>query len=980
MRIYQILLLVLALTLSNCMTDEYNLSKGLNTDMTLGGDSLSIPLLKDSISLGKLITTNDSSLIKKNPLDGSYSISMKDSMTPQKIDSIPRVSFNIAAITIPDIVTNFATVKFPTIENITSTVSTSLPIPDLTIANQTISGINTTFNMGAKLPTLPSPTKGINKTKSLGSFTTTVGIIDSSKINQTLNFNYPEQLSKINTIFLTGSTVTMTFTRKSPVALSNISDTIKSFSIVFPSEFKLSNATGTGASIGNGSSSFIITNAKLTGNTYTASFVMTNMDMSGYPQDKKMDYNKDIPYKLNYSCKGLIDPSAITSGDSLKVNISLNASSQIADMLVDTNPFKVKVAPGNTAVTKAVPNIPDGISRVNSLTFENGAAMKLIIANPNIQPFKFSKGNCVFTLPASLSYTSLSGAVGNSILAGNTLTIPGDEISGGKSINIGVSGMNIDKDIVNHSINVSDQLLYSIKNPDDSLEVGAILNTSFNDLLSKSGTGLNFKGEISGLNVKDANITTTQLNLPIDKQKKVVSIDQFVSNDVKKIYSIKLKDATDLTINFNISGLSSSIPEIIFDNYTIKFPPSLKLYLENTNSNYSFSGNTLTLIKIPVSGGKGLLTIPLKLGNIDFGNNGKDLLLGAFNLNDSVVMTGAAHIAGVNMNSNSIGTVTVKPTILIGTMFVSEIWAKIAPPMPTLSQPIPLDLPNMLKNDSNNLSIDNPIIEIQFGNTTGIPIYIPLKLIPKKKDGSVITAGIIDNTNNTIDSINIRSAVIPGQTTWSKYRLSAKPTGLMNDDYTPIIIPNLSNLLQTIPDEIYMEVIPKIIGEKQHIYLYSPKNQLEIKYKVIVPFMFGEKFKFQFNDTINDLKKSLSSFKLPKQVDLIAKTDNKIPMDLALKLSPLDANGVVIPGISITADPIKYDSNVHTMQTAVFSLKENPANPGDLDKLDKVIVTVTASKNYATSLIPLKADQYFKLELRVKLPKGITIKQNLNKK
>jgi hypothetical protein len=1012
MRIYQILLLVFALTLTNCFTDEYDLSKKLNTDMSVGGDALSIPLLKDSISLGSLITTNDSSMLKEDPLDGSYSINMKDSMAPQKVDSIPPVTFNITPITMLPIITNLTPVKFPNIGDITSTVKSLLPIPHLDLKSQNITGINVNFPI-VKTFSSASSVKTLSKTRYQSKAETTTNqtiiIAGNQTFTQSFDLEYPSQLDKINTI-ITGNKVTLTLTKTLPTqGFTIITNEIKNFQIDFPGEYRLSNPSK-GCSVSNSTtvrdtSSFIISNMELSQNpteTITASFTIDSLGLSKFPQAGLLHYIKDIPYKINYTCTGTVDPIQLSPDANVALNIGIQANATISNMYVDTKSFKVKVEPGLTAVTRGVGNIPGGISSVNSLIFDN-AVLKLIIANPNISPFEFDKGNCVFKLPATLMYTSIIGDGGSSTLNttsdGSTLlTIPGSEISGGKSITVGISSMNLNNTpVVNDSITVSDQLTYSIKDPsdpsdNDSLEVKPIANTDFNKLLNTSGSGLKFTGEISGLTVKDANMTTTETDLPITSQDKTLDVNQLVSKDVQRIYSVTLKDEANLNFTLNVTGVPNGISDILFRNYKIAFPAYLKLSPDQTdiyyNVNYSFDylKNELTLIKIPLTNGKGILSMPLKLKNIDFSNValGYKLLTndGYFILNDHVTMNGEAYVGSTNLNTSQLSTtITVTPTIKIDPMSLSEIVAKIDPSIvPDISQNIKLDLPAMLKNDSNNLNIDNPVIELQFGNTMGIPIYIPLNLIPKK-GGKILTAGIVSNTSAS-DSINIRSAVTLGQTTWSKYRLSAKPTGIV-DDYTPIIISNLSNLLQTIPDEIEFKVTPQIIGDRVHVNLYTPKNELEIKYAVKVPLKFGEKFKFQFNDTINDLKKTMSSFSMPKQIYIIGKIDNKIPMDLALYLKPLDANGDSIKGITYTQEPIKYDSVPNTMHVVNFGLKEDTSKPeyaGALDKVDKFIVTVKASKDPITALLPLKKDQYFKLEVRIRIPDGISVNPNSTKK
>jgi hypothetical protein len=190
------------------------------------------------------------------------------------------------------------------------------------------------------------------------------------------------------------------------------------------------------------------------------------------------------------------------------------------------------------------------------------------------------------------------------------------------------------------------------------------------------------------------------------------------------------------------------------------------------------------------------------------------------------------------------------------------------------------------------------------------------------------------------------------------------------DDYQNITLDNLSNLLKTLPDLIDVQVTPTITGERHKVDLYSTKNQLDVKYGLNVPLEFDEDFKIQFSDTIDGLKSSLEEIlKMTNNIEIVGVVNSKIPLNLSFKVTPLDSSNKTIAGIALTADSIKYNS----LEPISFGLKETEV--GALKTMDKIILQVSASKNASLSLIPLKSDQYFIVELRVKIPKGISVKQ-----
>ncbi|MDD4971201.1 MAG: hypothetical protein PHT07_17370 [Paludibacter sp.] len=439
------------------MTDDYNLDGGVNTDMTLGGDSLTIPIGKtDSIFLGKILNNQNISILKKNA-DGTYSLQLKDSIQ-QKMSAINPVTFSFDPITI----------------------QSPLTIPSLNF-NHNVSPIDTTFSMGYTLPAAPYAIKkltttssSISKSKSGSYIVGPLSIVDNRKIKQTMLFNYPAELNKISNIFLKNNRVTLTFdkTKINNLGFASQNDTLKNFRIDFPSEFKLSSNIGVGSRIAG--SSFIIENALLSvggsgTNIYTASFLIDRMDMSNYPQNKALDYNPDINYSIAYAFSGTVnDASPVPPGSRLEVNVSLKAFPEIDDMEIMTNSFAVKVPSGSNSINRTV-EMSNQIINISTLTFLNGAALQINIADPGITPFRVvSGGDCSITLPQKFIFKPYSGLDPLT----NILTIPYAQLFSPKTI--GIAGIKLTGiPIVNNRITVSDALTYSI----NDLTIGAQSST-----------------------------------------------------------------------------------------------------------------------------------------------------------------------------------------------------------------------------------------------------------------------------------------------------------------------------------------------------------------------------------------------------------------------------------------------------------------------------------------------------------------------
>jgi hypothetical protein len=951
MRIPQILLFVFALTLSNCVTDEYDLSK-LNTEISVGGDSLSFPIGQtDTIMLKKLLGDSISVLTAN---DGKYSLKIKDSLNV-KLDAVQPVSFSIAGITIPPITQSFASVQFPTFQFNPIAISSDLPLKDLAIANKNVSAIHESFDLGNSLsiPINPGPVSFSTGTLSYSS-----GV---KHIAQNMDLtNLPSVLNNINEIQFANSRVTLTFDKSkiNAIGFDTQTDKISSFNITFPSNVTLTSPIGTGSAISSDGHSFTITNAALnsTNGIYVASFVIQKLVPPAIA-NQELHYSGDVTYSIDYSFNGVINNIATKNYTypktlDLGINVKLDATPAIDNMIISTNSQPIDVSGSNT-INKDVTGIPSAISEVKSLTFENGAQLSLNIADPGVNPFQFSAGSCIIQLPQSIVFKPYSGLD----LSTNKLTIPYSSLFGSK--NIGISGINFNKTVTNQQINISDNLTYQTNN----LTLGSATSDLYT-LQAITGKKLDITANITGLTIQDAAIQTNSISLDIPAQNTNIDISQLVSTDVKKIYSVALKNPSQLKFKILINNLPSSIDSIFLDNYTITLPGMLKFKTGDVNSQ-----NQVVLNRgFKVSEG---LSKTLTLESFNFGTSGNTLVNGVFKLHEAVSMTGGAHIKGANLKSSDLQPVEVVPTIQIDPMSLSVIEGEISPTIDPISQNIALDLPDVLKNKDNNLAL-KPVLTFEIGNSMGIPIDLSLNLTPKSKGVAIPNA-------NISTSLHIAETSVPGQTTWSKFRLAASATGLF-DDHKEVLIPNLDSLLKTIPDEIGINATPTIDVSKHHIIdLYSPKNQIDLKYAVNVPLEFGQNFKFNLNETIPDLQKSLKSVaKLVHNIDVIANIENKIPMDIAFKILPYNSAGQLIDStkLKVTAQPITYSGSTSLANagSTIFGIKEMTA--GSLADLDKFIITVTASKNAITAALPLRPDQYFLIKLRVVIPKGVSVDLN----
>ena len=359
----------------------------------------------------------------------------------------------------------------------------------------------------------------------------------------------------------------------------------------------------------------------------------------------------------------------------------------------------------------------------------------------------------------------------------------------------------------------------------------------------------------------------------------------------------------------------------------------------------------------------------MTLEKFDFAPDGITLTDGNFVLNESVSLSGSIRVKGASLNTKDVGSITVKPSITIDDITVGSLEGQVSPTIDPISQSVKLALPDFLKQSGTNLAIVNPMITLEIGNSTGIPVDLNMDLIPKR-NGVVIP----NATVNT--SMTVSAASKLGQLTWSKFWLSPKDT-LRTAGFNFVSLTNLPTLLKTVPDEIEIKV-NAAANQSQHHYidLQSAVNQIKVKYNFNVPLSFDKDFELSYTDVVSNLKKDLVDVvKYAKQVQLIAVITNSIPLNLTLNLTLLDSNKNPIPTseIEITQMGTIKSCNIADKSASVNNLnlgfKEIVA--GSLSKLDAISFHVSAKAT--SSVIPLNASQTIGVSFKVKIPNGLTI-------
>ena len=944
-------LLSVCLLATECRRNDYDMSDGVNMEITVGGDSLTIPLgLLKPVTLGSIIDEQSVDILEKSE-NGEYAIRLSDSVEV-KIDSIVPVEFTIAPDEIAPVVQEMEPVEFEEIkiEPVTSERE-AVEIPKVDLNELELPGISEYVKEQVSLGDYQVPDEVGGHEFAFESFE-----FDQGKyldLNIHYDFSAQEELRRIERVDLAEATVTMTL-RKGALndVATELDDQLEYLLITFPEKYTLGNP-GNGARIEDGHT-LVVRNLPIgkEQDDFSVTFDIDHIDLSGVEQsDGIIDLTDQVHYEMHYVANGKAPISALGDEGNITLELDLHAEPKLADAQITLNDIDIEGRSDVEDFSQTVEGLPDQVDRLNTVYFQEGAQLELSVTDPGIAPLQFAdEGLCVVELPQVFNFDA------NQYLQGNKLTIPVNDLFGTHTL--AINSMTVDQQVVDGTISLEGSVTYDISGLQVKSTTG-MLNT----LQSITPQPISVKVQVGGLIVDDAEFTTKRIDFDMMDERIDIDIDEFVAEEAKMLYYVGLETPADISLKIAMEGVPDEIDSVYFDDAYLDFPDEFLFADGEADAN-----NRVSL-------GRGFrvaddYALNLHLRGFDFGTDGKELTDGQFVYKAQVEMSGKAHINSTTLASDDMGDITVYPSIEIAPIRINNVIGRVEPAIDPVEENIELDLPDLLKNENNNLDIVDPVITFAVGNTLAIPVSVDLSLVPKL-NGQVLADGIIQTT------LDIAPAEVQGTPVVSKFWL-AKTSESASDGYTPVALPNLANLLKTIPDEISVTAVPKVLGDRHEVTLSQEPNRIDLDYAVNVPLSFGEDFHLEYTDTIGGLSESLGDF-LPyiKNLDVRIVVQNEIPLDLDLSLEALDDRGTPLEGVDLSADATIGACNADgSAKESRLNLTLKETEDGALAYLDALKLVVSATQDHTVAGMPLKDSQGLSLSLSVMLPEGLTLDLN----
>lgn len=445
-----------------------------------------------------------------------------------------------------------------------------------------------------------------------------------------------------------------------------------------------------------------------------------------------------------------------------------------------------------------------------------------------------------------------------------------------------------------------------------------------------------------------------------------------VDKAVIEIGSLAADMPTTLTLKLKLGGeISTSLVKV--GTMTITFPNFIQFEKEN-----GLNGQTLTMTDVQIEPYSGF-TKELKINKYVFGKeygegnrvdeeNG-DRILKIENQEIKIEMQ------GINVTTSSgNGSLNITPTITLAEMAVSEVYGTIQPDIDVKPTEVELNnLPDFLQDDEIRLDITNPVFSFNANNPLNTDVEMD-GVLTGYKDGQV-TKTVKIGSGNGGASITLKPSGDKQQT----ISIVRDEQTVVEANATKVVVPNLNDIIETIPDHINVELKPAVKTEQYYTVNLGQDYTLNSAYDIDIPLSFGSNLKIVYEETLDNFDLDLEDVDIKKAV-LSINAVNTIPLAMEIKndnVSALDANGNVIKDIDVTVEgTITESKDGKTEVSSALNVNLNETAEGAISKLDGLKLKITAVPGQATD-VQLLSTQWMQLkDMKLKIPNGIKVDLN----
>lgn len=490
--------------------------------------------------------------------------------------------------------------------------------------------------------------------------------------------------------------------------------------------------------------------------------------------------------------------------------------------------------------------------------------------------------------------------------------------------------------------------------------------------------------------VKEVEIgeTTTQLNptqivnAPGALSGEPVSADintsgdfEATANDIdealKELGSLRAKVPVDLTLTIDFNKDESlSFSEVKANALKIVFPEFI-IFKEGQDG---IQGHELILDNQVLSTNGSSYTRTLKVEGYEF-STGKKPENGTLTIEGNISMEGSVTTSGVS----GTGTLSLTPKSVLGNMNINSVTGVIQPKIDAETTNIEFnDLPDFLKDSETRLDITNPVILLHAENPLNTPVEVDALLTPQKDNANMEGREVTVGTGYGKAAVTLN----PGK---NVIALSRTENISIEGVTGNVIVSDINNLVETIPDDIEVKLTPVVRNEEYYTAELGIDYNMPSSYEVDVPLSFEQNLNIVYNDSVQDLNKDLNDLDKVtlKNAQIVLSVDNAIPLKLQLTAENVQIKDIYGNELTAVKKTIEEDKQYvtasadgETPATSELVLSLTSEDTQFLTKIEKICFKIVAAAGEKTG-IPLKDTQWLKVtSIKLSVPGGVTVDLN----
>lgn len=349
---------------------------------------------------------------------------------------------------------------------------------------------------------------------------------------------------------------------------------------------------------------------------------------------------------------------------------------------------------------------------------------------------------------------------------------------------------------------------------------------------------------------------------------------------------------------------------------------------------------------------------------------------GSLTIEGNISMEGDVVTSGIS----GTGALALVPKAVLEEMTVNSVTGVIQPNIEAETTKIELnDLPDFLKDEDTRLDITNPVILLKADNPLETDVEIDAVLTPKKNNVNIEGHEVKIGTGYGQNKV----ALIPGTNIIALSRTGDCSIEGVTEN---IKVEDINNLLETIPDDIDVNLQPIVRNENYYNAELGKEYDLPASYEVDVPLSFEQGLNIVYNDSVQDLNKDLNDLDKVslKNAKIMLSVDNAIPLKLQLKAENVQIKDVYGNELTAVKKTMEEDKQYVTESTdgekpatseLVLSLTSD--DTAFLSKIDRICFKITAVPGNDATGVPLKDTQWLKVtSVKLSVPGGVNVDLN----